>query len=352
MDSDLPPNAFPSRESFRFTGDGGEYFRIWIVNLLLSIVTLGIYSAWAKVRRLRYFYQHTEVAGSRFDYHGDPIAILKGRIVALILLVAYNFSFDISVEVGVVTLVVLAVVFPWLLRNSLRFRARYSSYRGLRFSFRGSVGQSYVTFLLFGALTALSLYILAPLFHHRLKRYQHGNAWFGSTPFRFDAGVGAFYRVYMITGLLSLAAAVVALLMFGGTLEGLAHLREADPRAISVMIGGAFVVLIAIGLLIGPLFSALINNLIWNHTRLGEHRFDSSLSPWKLMWIGLSNTVLVALTLGLFMPWAAVRLARYRAECLTLLPASNLDDTLAAAEQDIGAVGEESAEMFDFDIGL
>src|SRR5258707_6333866 len=43
----------------RFTGRAGEYFRIWIVNICLSIVTLGIYSAWAKVRRKRYFYGNT-----------------------------------------------------------------------------------------------------------------------------------------------------------------------------------------------------------------------------------------------------------------------------------------------------
>ena len=33
-----------------FRGNGYEYFRIWIVNILLTIMTLGIYSAWAKVR--------------------------------------------------------------------------------------------------------------------------------------------------------------------------------------------------------------------------------------------------------------------------------------------------------------
>ena len=67
---------------FAFTGSGGEYFRIWIVNLLLSVITLGIYSAWAKVRRLRYFYGHTSVAGGTFGYHASPIAILKGRLIA------------------------------------------------------------------------------------------------------------------------------------------------------------------------------------------------------------------------------------------------------------------------------
>ena len=33
-----------------FTGSGGEYFRVWIVNLLLSIVTLGFYTPLARRR--------------------------------------------------------------------------------------------------------------------------------------------------------------------------------------------------------------------------------------------------------------------------------------------------------------
>ena len=48
---------------FEFHGNGADYFRIWIVNLLFSILTLGIYSAWAKVRTKKYFYGNTELAG-------------------------------------------------------------------------------------------------------------------------------------------------------------------------------------------------------------------------------------------------------------------------------------------------
>ena len=70
-----------------FTGKAGEYFGIWIVNLLLSIVTLGIYSAWAKVRRKKYFYNNTLIDGVGFDYHANPIAILKGRVIAFVLFV-------------------------------------------------------------------------------------------------------------------------------------------------------------------------------------------------------------------------------------------------------------------------
>ena len=80
----------PREEAFSFTGSGSEYFRIWIVNLILSVVTLGIYSAWAKVRRLEYLYRNTRVAGASFDYHGRPLAILKGRIIAVLLFGGYT----------------------------------------------------------------------------------------------------------------------------------------------------------------------------------------------------------------------------------------------------------------------
>jgi Zn-dependent protease with chaperone function len=68
---------------FEFRATGAEYLRIWIVNLLLTIVTVGIYSAWAKVRRLRYFYGSTALDGASFEYHGKPLAILKGRLITV-----------------------------------------------------------------------------------------------------------------------------------------------------------------------------------------------------------------------------------------------------------------------------
>jgi hypothetical protein len=67
------PLAQPSgeREAFVFTGEWTEYFKIWIVNVLLTIVTLGIYAAWAKVRKRRYFYANTKLFGHTFEYLAD-----------------------------------------------------------------------------------------------------------------------------------------------------------------------------------------------------------------------------------------------------------------------------------------
>ncbi|MBU1775814.1 MAG: DUF898 domain-containing protein, partial [Gammaproteobacteria bacterium] len=183
--------------SFEFTGNGWEYFKIWIVNLLLSILTLGIYSAWAKVRRLQYFYRNTRIDGGSFDYHGQPKAILKGRLIAFGLLFGYNTALEFNPILGLVIGLVLAVVMPWLLMRSLQFKLYNSSYRGLRFGFAGDTRGAYRAFLLFPMLAGMTIYLLAPLAHQRIKQYQFENSRFGSSKFSFGASAKGFYLIYL-----------------------------------------------------------------------------------------------------------------------------------------------------------
>jgi uncharacterized membrane protein YjgN (DUF898 family) len=344
-------------QPIRFTGTGSEYFGIWIVNLLLTLVTLGIYSAWAKVRKLQYFYRHTELAGSSFDFHGSPVRILIGRIVAIVLLGVYNYSVRLHSMFTLVVVIALAVIMPVLLRNSFRFRLYNASWRGTRFHFRGSVAGAYRVFLLNGFLALITGYLLAPFMHHRLKAYQHGNSWFGQTQFSFRARLGQFYLIYL--GVLVATLGIVVLLgaagLFGVMTTLFAaqkHSGRADPVLVFKMLAMVYGLLILIGVLVAPVFRALINNLIWNNTRLGDHRIECRLSPRKLTWLYVSNFVLVVVTLGLFIPWAAVRLAKYQSESIQLLPASDLQEFVASEPENVGAFGEEAAAVFDFDIAL
>jgi uncharacterized membrane protein YjgN (DUF898 family) len=344
-------------EQVHFSGNGAEYFGIWIVNLLLSIVTLGIYSAWAKVRRLQYFYRHTELAGSSFDFHGSPGKILIGRVIALAMLIAYNFSVRLHSPLTIVILVVIALVMPWLLRNSFRFRLYNTSWRGTRFHFRGAVGASYRVFLLNGFLTLITFYVMAPFMHQRLKAYQHGNSWLGRTQCSFHAGAGQFYLIYLLLLAAAVAFAfVIGASGIGGALATFAQVHKegghANPAAVFRALAILYGALILLGISIGPAFHALITNLVWNSTRVGEHRIECNMSPFALIWITASNFVLVLLTLGLFIPWAMVRLAKFQLESVRLLPAGDLQEFVAAEPESIGAVGEEAASAFDFDISL
>ena len=351
--SSLPGDAVTRYEPFAFMGTGSEYFRIWIVNLMLSVVTLGIYSAWAKVRRLQYFYRHTRISGASFDYHGNPIAILKGRLLASVLFGSYYAAGAISPAVGLVAFAMLAAVLPWLLARSLRFRLYNSSYRGLRFHFHGTTAEAYRVFLAMPVLAVVSLFTLVPVAHHRLKRFQHANASYGQTRFAFNAPVGAFYRSYLITGG-CLFVLTLVMLLFLGVLMGSGPGTE-DELDVSgqTMLIGLVIVMYAFGASVfWSLMTTQIRNLVWRHTSLGPHRFISTLEVHKLLGILVTNTLAIVFTLGLFKPYAEIRLAKYVIGELSLVSSGTLDEFVAGSQPETTALGEEAAELLDVDLGI
>jgi uncharacterized membrane protein YjgN (DUF898 family) len=188
------------------------------------------------------------------------------------------------------------------------------------------------------------------MWHQRLKRYQHDNSVFGTTPFRFSASVGSFYGPYLRALLLLAALAVAGGLVFA--LAGIGGLRAARSAAMLVTLAAITAAFVAFAMLVGPYLMSRIQNLVWNATTLGPHRFQSRLQARKLAWILFTNLLLIVLTLGLFMPFAAVRLARYRVSCMTLLPGTSLDEFVAGETTSVAAVGEELGEFLDIDISL
>jgi uncharacterized membrane protein YjgN (DUF898 family) len=338
-------------QRFSFTGTGSEYFRIWIVNLLLTIITLGIYSAWAKVKRVQYFYRNTWLNGSSFDYHGSPHAILKGRIIAVVLFGVYNVTMKAAPPVGLAIFALIVAVMPLLVLKSFQFRLHNTSYRGLRFSFVGTLKAAYLNFILYPALAIVSLTLLSPLAQQRIKRYQHSNSRFGQTPFSFSAGVGGFFKIYLLTVLLTILVMAVAA---GGVGYVMAHHSAMpagnDPQQIMKYVAGAYVVLISLMFFVSPYVVSRTQNLIWNNTYLGPHRFTSALQARKLFWIFLSNIVAIILTLGLFKPFADIRFMRYHIESMGLQTDGDVEDFVAEQSQEVSAVGTEVAQIFDFDI--
>jgi uncharacterized membrane protein YjgN (DUF898 family) len=211
--STAPPPVFS--QTLRFTGSGSEYFRIWVVHALLMVLTLGVYSAWAKVRKMRYFAQHTHLMGDAFDYHAKPLRILLGRALGLLLLVAYGIGFEWSVQAGLVAYGLVLLAGPALFASAQRFRLRNTSWRGLHFDFDAPLQEVYrvcfpllLVWLGIAALeplgftgrwviiAQLSTLLLLPMMHARLKRLQHQRARFANQRFSFQPAGWQFLVVY------------------------------------------------------------------------------------------------------------------------------------------------------------
>lgn len=344
-------SSFPP-QPFIFRGRGTEYFRIWIVNLFLTLVTLGIYSAWAKVRRNRYLYDNTSVAGSSFDYHGNAIAILKGRIITVLFLALYHFGPRISFWFGAIVFLAGAIAMPWMIWKSLQFKLRNSSYRGIRFGFDGSLKTAYQVYLLFPALTVLTLYVLAPFTHQRMKRYQHDASRFGAAAFSFHARVGSFYKIYLAcAGLFLAGMMVLVFLLFVSVFLG-SHGKPGAAGLAAKYTFAMFWAVYALFLTLYPIFLALLQNTVWNNTRLGAHTFRSTMRWPRAAWIVFSNFCLIIVTLGLFIPFATIRWQRYRIASMTLLPVSDLSEFVAATGPEGSVTGEGVTDLFDIGLSL
>jgi uncharacterized membrane protein YjgN (DUF898 family) len=365
-------DAAPQALRLTFTGSGAEYFRIWVVNLLLTLATLGIYSAWAKVRRLQYFDRNTQLDRASFDFRGDPKAVLRGRLLAVALLVAYHYAFGFSVAIGLAVIGVLLLALPFLMRGALRFRLRNTYYRGLPFGFCGSVPGAYraylppiATFLLPGAVLAMAPanplsalaflpYLGWPLMHAAMKRYQHAHVLYGGEQSRYDVPARRFWRPYVLAGLLALAGLFAAGLLAAGiaALPGMAP-KSGSASWLATFIPLLFLVVFAYVayLMTGPYLQVRIANLAWSNTAFRGIGFKSDLKARGFMKLQSVNAVLTLLTLGLYRPFAVVRVYRYRLAHLTLHvdgDFAQLVDTTGPAQP--GAAGDGAADFLGVDL--
>lgn len=131
----------------RFTGTGSEYFRIWIVQLMLSVATLGLYTAWAQRRHLQWWARHTLLDGDPFDFHGAPRRMLAHRLMGLVLVVGVWLSLLQPFWTGAAMLGVMMLGAAALSIRIRRFRLHHLSWRGLRLGQRLSDAPRAVTAL-------------------------------------------------------------------------------------------------------------------------------------------------------------------------------------------------------------
>ncbi len=345
-----------TRQPFIFHGKAGEYFGIWIVNVLLTIVTLGIYSAWAKVRRNRYFYGNTELGGSRFEYLASPMQILIGRIIVVVALVVINLLTTFLPLVGIIVLIALFFAFPELVRRGLRFAARTTAYRNVRFDFSGTYGGAFLAIFAGPLLAMLTFGLAAPVASRWTQRFILGNLTYGGRPFANTATNGAYYRVFWLPFLLFVGAVVISGLAAAAMLPALAGLEsmsEAEQIVAMLPFVPAYFIVLALFGSISMIYAAGVRNVAFNHTAIdGRHDLVSNVGRWSYVWLMISNFIVTALTFGLMRPWAAVRHARFLAAATNLDVQGDLAGYANTVRESRSAVGAEYMDIEGVEIGL
>ena len=391
-------------KQIQFKGDGSEYFKIWIVNVLLCIVTIGIYYPWAKVRTRRYFYANTEYADRYFDYHATGRQLFLGYLIGVLILLALQVVGSVLPTVGVILPIILFAFIPWIIWRSLKFNMRMTSFSNVRFSFIGNLKPAYIIYMLipilgyaavallvFGSLVpmtsldegsdlsfafilfavgiiaaiAIGIFVTG-LFTKKAAEYQIGQTKFGQGLFFININTEKFIKIQLKKMLIIIGCLFVLLilsgLIFASTLSGGFNLGSISSDIESADANPLFVVgflVMYFGFIATFLFATAYSfsrqrQYLFENTTLDRAiTFKSTVSAKGYFYVLATNMLLVLFTAGLALPWAKVRVARYIADN-SWIEALDIDinSYLTQKEQEQSAIGEEIGDVLDIDIDI
>jgi len=369
-------------EALRFTGTGSEYFKIWIVNILLTIITVGLYYPWAKVRNRRYFYGNTNLADRNFEYHATGKQLLLGFLIGVVFFVIYTFVTQVAPQLAGIFILLLMVIMPWLIWRSLMFNMKVTSFSNVHFSFKGTLKRSYMVYLGYPFLGYLLLIaiavvvsILGPslesideniliiagiifavilmvgylyffaLVKQKAKEYTINNSYYGQGKFSTNLEVKKFMSIYAK----AFGVMLLPLILLGVILPPILTSNGSAELAVFIIYVGFFIIMFLVMSYVVSRERAYVyaNTLLDNKIAL-----ESTLGARELAMVMITNLLMVAFTLGLAAPWAKVRMSRLMLENTLVDTSVGFDEYITQQQSNVGAIGEQIGEAFDVDMDI
>jgi uncharacterized membrane protein YjgN (DUF898 family) len=352
-----------------FHGTGGSLFGIHLVNTLLTLVTLGFYYYWAKVKVRCYLFNQTEFAGDRFSYHGNARELMNGALKATLVFAVpyYGLSHvgpfiesSMAVNIGLQIAASLLFLFfiPVAIVGARRYRLTRTAWRGIRFSFQGKAWDFIKLWLSGYALTGLSLGLYYPYFSTKKQAFLTAHSYFGNEPFRFSGNGAQLFRpfltMYLIAATSSLLVWLAAYAVVGSFVAE--RLKGSGGLGGLIVIMSTVIVSLIVGLLLFRLlwlpYSVTEQRYFWEQTSIGPASFSLPISTWPYFKLKLVNLLLGVGTLGLAWPWITIRNIRFITDRLTLTGVDNFDEVVQAYDA-APPIGEGLDGFLDtgFDLG-
>lgn len=406
MSTFMPQNI--DAHPMEFTGSGGEYFRVWIVNVLLSIVTLGIYTPWARRRTAQYFYSHTLVAGSPLEFTAQQRKMVMGFVLLMLITLAYNIAANTGQDAAVgVLLLTGAVLSPLIWGSAMRFRLGATRWRGLRLQFTAHWKEVYlaswplfalalVWFGVFfgmqilspeladvlqevedeaanpkmpsftpamGALLLLGLVLTVLCFirlEYNYKSLLVLKAQVGAEKGRWKPVYTDFVKVWLAT-VAVFVLTVVGFSVLIGVLAGSSIALFAGQSSRM----GLWMILVIIVSIVAGIFMLILASaparayrearmfqLMWNNIGVSHvARFKCHLKSGSYVGLRIKNMLLTLLTLGLYRPFARVSEYRMKCESVTLHVKGGVEQVAGTmVRQQQGGLGDALADAAGLDL--
>ncbi len=330
------------KHTLQFTGTGQEYFKIWIVNSILTLLTVGIYSAWASVRTKRYFYSNTLLKDHPFHYDAQPQQLVMGHMLALVFLVALVFLIKAG---SIEAIFLLFVIMPWFIYRHLSLNARMTGYNNVSFNLQQGILPFYqflflyplMLFLILALIAmsfgffegssnlmldislfaVLSLYLSYPWAKRNIMEYMINHASYGQETFLTKPPLSTlkYYVRYGVPHVIPLLIALLMSLILGYLLKGAESTTEASEEGMMFfkpMLYGFFFFVLLIS---KAYIQSGIRGHVFAHMKLTDRlAFESTATTRPVFILLVTNALLLLISVGLAYPWTKIRSARFFAQ--------------------------------------
>jgi uncharacterized membrane protein YjgN (DUF898 family) len=212
-------------------------------------------------------------------------------------------------------------------------------------------------------LIPFTLGLIFPYMVYRQRKFFVENSGYGRTRFTFAASAKEFYVLFIkaIAWFILIVIAVVAFLgLFSAAWsEFLPLFRDigessgnVSAKAIAAVMVVTFLSFNLMYLYFVIYIRTSLTNLTWNATRIRKSHFISTLRVRDMAWLYLSSAIAILFSFGLLVPWASIRITRYKMENLAVDLCDDMEGFLGWGHPGVGPAGEEIGDMFGIDIGL
>lgn len=336
MNTSPPPETY--RPAFAYDGTLRELYAIFLPNLVLTLLTLGIYRFWAIARLRRHIWSRVSFDGERFEYTGTGGEMFRGFLFAGAILLAVQLvvaairAWNPQIDQGVQSLIGLLYIYlgQAAIFAAQRYRLSRTRWRGIRGGAEGSAFAYGAAAMGRWALVSVTLGLVSPWAILANARARRRAVRFGDLACACDARSGAVYVVFLVSILVAVAvmAGTWLAIRLIADQAGFGELSFNDPHMRTIgrplVIAAVVVLLLALPLLMAW-FSASLDREIDSKTTLGTLRFRNSITGPMQFGLTLGNMLIIICTLGLGFPIALHR--RLRLLARTVSVAGEIDAT-------------------------
>ena len=308
-------------EYLNFYGEGATYFGIVALNVVLTILTLGLYYPWAKAAYRKYLWNETEFMGSRFVFNGTGREMFKGFLIAYTIIIGLYVSlstslfFEFGFQLALVFYIAFLILIPFAIYGAWRYRISRTSWRGIYFSFEGNFGEFLKIFLLHGFLTIITLGLYYSWMRVKIQEYLFQHTRIGDLYLDFKGKGSELFGINFL-------AFIIVILPFG---------------------------VLYIPIWIKNRFNFTIANSYLDDGEK-EIRLGSSLQNDEAWGTLVVNGILLVVSAGLAYPWTFMRKMDMYVNNILIPTDFNFDNLSQTSKVFDDATGDEMSDIFDIDL--